>query len=1212
MDKLNTLIKRTAFILFFFLPLFVGAICLSATGNDNSASIRFTENKNQFDSHVLFEADLIKGGKLFLEKNTFTYLFWNPLDIEQMHHPRHPMPTNADSKRGLVHYHSFKASFLNSNLSVIPQPDLPFPDYKNYYIGNDVNKWASEVHSFASVVYPDLYPLTDMHVYSLGSHLKYDFIVREGGHPDLIRIAYSGADKVFLHKGILYIQTSLGEITEQKPYSYQVIEGKKVTVACRFLLTGNVLSFIFPNGYDLNTKLVIDPTLIVSTFSGSAADNWGFTATYDAAGNIYAGGIASTQGYPTTAGAFQLNFAGGGPSGGNYPFDISITKYNPSGSALLYSTYLGGSDNEQPQSILVDNTNSLLVMGRTYSNNFPVTAGAFQGNNAGGSDIVVTKFNSSGTALLGSTYIGGRGDDGVNISADFLVETSLKYNYGDDGRSDIVTDISGNYYIASSTQSPDFPTSANTFQKNFRGGTQDGCVFKLNNSLSALVWSTYLGGNNNDACYSLVLDAGNNVYVSGGTNSTDFPITAGALITSFQGGTADGFVTHLNNNGSAVLQSTYIGTSAYDQSYFVQVDKNYNVYLFGQTEGAYPVSGGVYFNRGSSQFIHKLNPTLSTTFYSTVFGSGLSHPNISPSAFMVDTCENVYTSGWGGQCIPYGFTGTTNGMPVTSNAFQSTTDGCDFYFFVLKKNAVSLWYASFFGGSGGTDEHVDGGTSRFDKNGVIYQSVCAGCGGSSNFPTTAGAWSTTNNSTNCNNAVIKLAFQLLNLHAVAAALTDTMCIGSLTHFTNLSTGAVNYIWNFGDGSPVDTNKTPSHLYTAPGKYTVTLQAIDSSSCKVSDATQLVVMIAAPPVVNIGSDTLSCGTVNMTLDAGNPGAHYLWSTGAGTQMIQASSPGTYWVKVNRGPCFASDTMKIGVLSKPDLGKDTTLCQGLPLTLYAGQAGGTYLWSTGLTTQNIAVNTSGTYWVDVNAGACHLRDSVIVNFNPPPVIALGNDTVLCSNASLILDAGNPGSVYLWNTGASSQIIHVSSSGLFKVTVTKGGCTRTDSLKVTRLSAENLGPDQFLCGIQPLRIDAGYVPNASYHWSTGDSTQIIEISDSGHYWVRINTGICILTDTIFIDGGLGGAPGIFIPNAFTPNADGLNDVFQVKGIDVTRFDMKIFNRWGELFFESKDLNKGWDGTYAGQLVPNDIYVWVIEYSNVCSHEQILQRVGHVLVDR
>ncbi|HET6991608.1 MAG TPA: SBBP repeat-containing protein, partial [Bacteroidia bacterium] len=449
-------------------------------------------------------------------------------------------------------------------------------------------------------------------------------------------------------------------------------------------------------------------------------------------------------------GAFQTTFGGGGFGGNSYPFDISLTKYNPTGSALLYSTYLGGSDNEQPQSIIVDNNNNLFVIGRTYSSNYPVTPGAYDVSFNGGADIVVTKFNPAGTALLGSTFIGGTGDDGVNITADFYTWNSLKYNYGDDGRSDINTDAAGNCYVASNTQSVNFPTTPGAFQTSFGGGLQDAVVFKFNSTLTSLAFSTFLGGNANDAGYSIALNSSNEVYVSGGTSSLNFPTTPGVLHTAYMGGSADGYVAHFDPSGSALLQSTFIGTGSYDQAYFVQLDQSFNVYLYGQTSGPYPVTPGVYSNPNSGQFIHKLDPTLSSTVYSTVFGSGTMSPNISPAAFLVDTCENVYTSGWGGQCIPYGSTGTTNGMPVTSGAFQTTTDGCDFYFFVLKKNALSLWYATYFGGPSGTDEHVDGGTSRFDKNGVIYQSVCAGCGGTSNFPTTAGAWSQTNNSFNCN------------------------------------------------------------------------------------------------------------------------------------------------------------------------------------------------------------------------------------------------------------------------------------------------------------------------------------------------------------------------------------------------------------------------------------------------------------------------------
>jgi len=1197
------------FIVLSLLPFFPGAADLISAQEKIPGQLRFEENKNQYDPVVLYKTDLLKSGKLFFEKNTFTYLFVNADEINQQHHPWSAGVGVPPS--GIIHYHCFKTRFLNSNPNVQVQPSHAFPEYRNYYLGNDSTRWAPGVRLFAAITYADLYPSIDMQVYSSGFNLTYDFTVNAGGDPSTIQMSYSGADKIFLHGGILHVETSLGTVLEQKPIAYQMVDGKKRGVECNYVLKGFILSFEFPRGYDVDEPLIIDPTLICSTYTGSTADNWGYTATYDAAGNIYSAGIAAANGYPVTVGAFQTTFGGGGSGGNYYPFDISITKYNSTGSALIYSTYLGGSDNEQPQSLVVDNAGNLLVMGRTYSSNYPVTATAFQQVKSGQADIVVTKFNPAGTALIGSTYIGGKDEDGVNIAANWNIWNSLKYNYGDDGRSDILTDNAGNCYIASSTQSSNFPVTNGAFQQVFGGGTQDGCVFKLDNTLSNLLWSTYLGGYGDDACYGLALGSGNTLYVTGGTTSNNFPTTPGVLQPAYMGGISDGFVTHLDNTGSIVLESTYIGTSGYDQSYFVQVDRNNNVYLYGQSSGAYPVTAGVYTNPNSGQFIHKLNPLLSTTVYSTVFGAGTGIPDISPSAFMVDTCENVYTSGWGGTCIPYGNNGSTNGLPVTSNAYQSTTDGCDFYFFVLKKNASSLWYATYFGGPGGSDEHVDGGTSRFDKDGAIYQSVCAGCGGHSNFPTTTGAWSTTNNSTNCNNAVVKLAFELVNLHALAkAAPSDTICVGGSAQFVNSSLGAKNYLWNFGDGTPNDTSRAPSHVYSHIGTYTVTLNAMDSSSCKISDSTHLLIYVIPPPVVNLGHDTTLCGAVSMVLNAGNPGAQYLWSTGNTSSTLHVTAIGSYWVRVKVGQCSNSDTIHISALTKPNLGNDTSLCQGSTLTLNAGNTGSTYNWNTGASTPTISVNATGLYWVKVTSG-CVMSDTIHVTFLPAPVVELGRDTLLCPDASITLSAGNTGATYLWSSGATSQTLLVSTSGTYWVQVSNAGCSRSDSLTVSKLQNLNLGPDQFLCDIQtPVVLDAGKIKGASYHWSNGDSSQTVHATQPGLYWVVVKAANCQLSDTLIMDGGLGGPPGVYVPDAFSPNGDGLNDMFFAKGIDVTSFDMKIFNRWGELFFESTDINKGWDGTLNGKPVPNDVYVWVMDYTNICTGKRKVHTMGHVMV--
>jgi len=634
--------------------------------------------------------------------------------------------------------------------------------YHNYFLGSDPKKWAGRVSLYEGVNYKELYPGISVKALSEINNFRYDLILAPNADPSLIKLKFTGQNGLQVKNGHLYIKTELGEIYQQSPYAYQEIDGEKKKIGCAYILKDNKVSIAL-GVYDKSKELIIDPTLIFSTFTGSTADNWGMTATYDAAGNGYTSGVCFGVGYPITVGAFQGTYAGGVVNttytyGG---FDMTVSKFNSTGTNLLYSTYLGGSDNEAPQSIIVDNANNLILMGRSYSTNYPVTAGAYDVslNGAGSSDIVVTKFNAAGTALLASTFIGGSADDGVSISAVETFLGSLKYNYADDGRSDVIIDANNNVYVASCTISNNFPTTGGAAQAT-SGGLQDACVFKLDATLSSLVFSTYLGGNQNDAGYNLALDANGDIYVTGGTESANFPSTAGTIKPAY-GGNIDGFITHLNAAGTSILRSTFIGTAGYDQSYFIQLDKFGNVFVYGQSNGGYPVTGGVYSNPGSGQFIHKLNPTLNTTIFSTIFGTGKGSPDIAPSAFLVDDCENIYISGWGGTLFGYNVaTSTTAGLPVTGSPFQSTTDGSDFYFLILQKNATALLYATFMGGPM-SQEHVDGGTSRFDKSGVVYQAICEGCGGYSDLTTTPGAWSSTNNSFNCNNALVKFSFDLL-------------------------------------------------------------------------------------------------------------------------------------------------------------------------------------------------------------------------------------------------------------------------------------------------------------------------------------------------------------------------------------------------------------------------------------------------------------------
>ncbi|MFY7883892.1 MAG: hypothetical protein ACOVOV_03485, partial [Dolichospermum sp.] len=371
--------------------------------------------------------------------------------------------------------------------------------------------------------------------------------------------------------------------------------------------------------------------------------------------------------------------------------------------------------------------------------------------------------NANGNGLVGSLLVGGSGDDGVNVktknngSPD---QTTMSRNYGDDARSEIISDASGNLLVASCTQSTNFFTNA-AFQNTNNSAlnpvrTQDGVFLRINSTVSNILSSSYLGGNGDDAAFVLAINPNNgNIFVAGGTASNNFPgDKSSAYQSAFQGGVCDGFVAELSADGTNLIRSSYFGTSAVENIYGIQFDRFGFPYIMGTTTGNWPVQNAAFSQTNGKQFIAKLQPNLSGFVYSTVFGTNNPSPNLSPSAFLVDRCENVYVSGWGGVVNTGYLNASTTGLTVTPDALKNTTDGSDVYFFVLEKNAVRQLYGSFFGQNGvGPQsiggEHVDGGTSRFDRNGVIYQTLCANCGSAGiSFPTfPANVWSANNGAT---------------------------------------------------------------------------------------------------------------------------------------------------------------------------------------------------------------------------------------------------------------------------------------------------------------------------------------------------------------------------------------------------------------------------------------------------------------------------------
>ncbi len=1085
------------FILFIYLSFSLQAF------NDTPTYINYIKNSGQWDSKILYEGNF-KGGKVFLEKNAFTYLFY-PQDGLNKLHP-HQKNTQANQKSSAkdgitLNFHTVRMEFLGCEPNATTSQADKQPFYHNYYLGKDESKWVSHVPVSTHVLYNGLYNGISLNTFSRANDVRYDFTVNPNADASVIKLKFTGQNNLSIKDGKLIIGTSVGDMVQEAPYTYQQTDGRLEKIACKYVIEKDIICIKITGNYNHNLPLVIDPTLVFATFSGSTADNWGMSASYDNQGGGYTAGICfatSNTGYVLTPGAFQQTF-GGGVVNNTYTymgFDIVTSKFDPTGSQLLFSTYLGGSDNEQPQSIIVDNNNDLIIYGRSYSSNFPVTNGAYDVSLNGGSDIIITKFNPTGTALIASTFIGGSADDGVNITANEMTLGSLKYNYADDARGDIILDVNNNVYIASCTQSTNFPVTSGCFQSS-NHGMQDGCVFKLNASLSSLMWSTYLGGNDDDAAYNLAVDNGNSVYVTGGTESSNFPVTPGALHSSYIGN-IDGFLTHISSTGNAVLQSTYIGTSGYDQSYFVQLDNTNNVYIYGQTSGGYPVTAGVYSNANSGQFIHEFNSTLSSTIFSTVFGTGQGVPDIAPSAFLVDKCRNIYISGWGGSLGGFNrANSTTNGLPITSNAFQSTTDGMDFYFMVLQPNAASLWYATYFGGDFGSEEHVDGGTSRFDKTGVIYQAICEGCGANSDMPTTPNAWSTTNNSNNCNNALVKFSFNLVQTVASLAInpSSATGCAPFPVSFTNQSQNATLYSWHFGDGD-TSTSISPAHIYTMPGTYTVTLSAKDTATCNILDTMVAVITVNIPPIITVSNATVCVGS-NATLTASGAST-YTWSTGNHTASISQSPTvtTTYTVTAGINGCVNTATANIVINALPVLTVNSpTICAGNAATLTAGGAT-TYTWNTTATSSSIIVNPVITTIYTVTGtdnNSCKNKITTTVTVTPSPVITIPPANACIGSTATITASG--AITYTWNTGSISPSIVISPtvSTNYSVTGTNTlGCISTKSvtLQVHALPIISVGSGIICQGTSFVLAATGAT---SYIWSTGATGIAITVSPS-----------------------------------------------------------------------------------------------------------------------
>lgn len=681
------------------------------TKNLASMPLSFTVNQGQWDDKVQFKANagratmwFASDGVYYQFTRTFELKYSAIRNIQTLNdiEGQHNQPESAETML-------IKASFVGAN----PNPKMVGVDmmeYKcNYFIGNDESKWATDVPNYSAVMYEQIYEGIDLKYYGNGKQMEYDFIVSPGADFSQIRIRYEGAESISINEnGELVVATIWGEVVEKPPVIYQVENNNRISIEGTYLLQDeNSFSFEL-SAYNPALSLVIDPILVYSTYLGGIAQDNCIGFTVDGSGNAYITGWTISNDFPVTPGAFQTNLHG------TY-FDAFVTKMNASGDSLVYSTYLGGSNTEAGWDIELDDSGNAYLTGESRSTDFPITAGAVQPTlNGANYDAIVTILNSAGNALIYSTFLGGSDVEvGYSIALDssgniyitgktestdfpatvgayqttfqgggFYVQTDAfaaklnssgdtliysTYLGGSNNESgwDIEADNSGNAYITGFTLSANFPMTVGAYQTTLNGNS-DAYVTKLNPLGTALLYSTYIGGDDSETGYGIALDGSDNAYITGLTGSTDYPTTPGAFQETSQGSN-DAFVAKFNPSGNELIYSTYLGGSNSESGRSIALDGSGNAYIVGTTASAdFPITADAYQTSIEGgpydAYVSKLNSSGSDLDYSTFIG-GSESEHISGIA--LDGFDNAYIGGYT----------SSPDFPTTEGAYQPTYQG---------------------------------------------------------------------------------------------------------------------------------------------------------------------------------------------------------------------------------------------------------------------------------------------------------------------------------------------------------------------------------------------------------------------------------------------------------------------------------------------------------------------------------------------------------
>jgi gliding motility-associated-like protein len=1112
--------------------LFVFSTSLAQDGSKTDKKERvkgfdFIENKGQWAHEGKYKVE-IPEGTMFITDHGFVYSYTSGEDILAVAAAQKCSVEGSSLADRLffkppvqVRHHAYRVNFAGANNEIAYSPDDRRSYYYNYFLGRDTSRWKGNVGLFGKVVQRNIYEGIDVAVYSANSALKYDFIVLAGADPGKIVLSFEGVEPVLTDQGDLSISTSINEIVEQAPYAYQMINNRETAVECRYVLRNGQLSFEMPEGYDRNYDLIIDPTVVFATYNAAAGATTSQVGrsetTYDASGNLYSA-VNAMNGevngnWPTTFGAFSTTYGGAGGPGNQNPYyyapfqvwpsgDLFISKFNASGTNLIYGTYLGGEYDDIPLAIAVNQQNEVIVGGSTLSSNFPVTFSCVDPT-LDSLDLFVTHLNSTGGWLIGSTLIGGSRNEAMGSlgwwpNVDYYVQITRETQ---DRLMGLVLDGQGNIWVGSNTASPDFPVSVNALQP-AHGGALDGVFFKLSGNCTQLLYSSYLGGASTDAVLDIDLNNAGDVVVCGLTAGPGLPTSPNALHSSYQGA-VDGFVMIVSNVTGAMMYGTYLGTPLSNEyAWHVEMDANNNVYVAGTSKWSgggsvlpqYPVSPGTYFSPHGGVFVDKLTPDLSASIVSTTFGRMITGwaDAVFIDDFFIDNCGRFYF-----YLNATGYIPLPTLFPTTANAFSAaevwTTviSWCG----VFDATLTNVIYGSFLdplvsnniGSSGAFSP--DGGLYLSFKVGTPYPYIPIAVIATTpnvyapGYASAGATWSS---------AKIDLSEFILDKDTIITNTIVDACFRDSVRIFPVDTTGTGYLWNNGA-------ETPAVYADVSGKYHVTYRKA-GDLCHVFIDSFDVVIYSLP-----GAEIQTTGSC--------PGV-----TEGSAQLL--ASPGNQLI-------YTFTWSEIGGLL---LQTDQNTIGALLSRLRAGH-----------------------YQVRIQTPpGCDTTLVFEIESFPVPAASFLADSIHCAGEEIDLINTSAGDFNSWQWDMGN------------------GSTTTD-----------------------------FNPEFTYE-------------HSGAYTITLVVNSVHCSDTFSKQITLGACCELSIPSAFSPNGDGVNDVFgPVMDGDVRVDFMHIYNRWGQRVFTGYNGDR-WDGTFLGKPAEMGVYQYYMQADCVEETNGKMQRKGDVTVVR